>query len=148
MKNILYLILFGAFFCASAHADETIEMTVYKTPTCGCCGKWIDHLRESGFTVITKEMSNLGGVKAENGVPRELSSCHTGVVDGYVIEGHVPADIILRLLKERPDVKGIAVPGMPVGSPGMEVPSGEIQPYTIMTFDEAGNTEVFATQGD
>jgi hypothetical protein len=148
MKNIIFLAVFGTLLCAPAQGDDAIEITVYKTPTCGCCGKWVDHLRESGFTVITKEMDNLSGVKAENGVPRELSSCHTGVVDGYVIEGHIPADIILRLLKERPDVKGIAVPGMPAGSPGMEVPSGEVQPYAVMTFDDEGNTEVFATQGD
>lgn len=148
MKNIIFLTVLGALLSVPAHGDDAIEITVYKTPTCGCCGKWVDHLRESGFTVITKEMSNLSGVKAENGVPRELSSCHTGVVDGYVIEGHIPADVILRLLKERPDVKGIAVPGMPAGSPGMEVPSGEVQPYAVMTFDDEGNTEVFATQGD
>jgi hypothetical protein len=148
MKNIIYLALFSVLVWTSAHSDEPVEITVYKTRTCGCCGKWIDHLRESGFSVVTKEMSDLSQIKSENGIPRELSSCHTGIVDGYVIEGHVPADVILRLLKERPDVKGIAVPGMPVGSPGMEVPSGEVQPYTVMTFDEEGKSEVYATRGN
>jgi hypothetical protein len=77
-----------------------------------------------------------------------LSSCHTAIVDGYVIEGHIPADVIRRLLKERPDVKGIAVPGMPAGSPGMEVPGGVVQPYAVMTFDKDGNSEIYATRGE
>jgi hypothetical protein len=147
MKNIIYLALFSAFVWTSAQSDESSEITVYKTPTCGCCGKWVDHLRDNGFSVTTKEMSDLSAIKSENGVPREFSSCHTAIVDGYVIEGHIPADVIRRLLEERPDVKGIAVPGMPAGSPGMEVSSGAIQPYAIMSFDKDGKSEVYATRG-
>lgn len=148
MKKLIYLTVFSALAWTSVHSDDLPEITVYKTPTCGCCGKWVDHLRESGFSVTTKEMNDLSAIKSENGVPRELSSCHTAIADGYVIEGHIPADVILRLLKERPDVKGIAVPGMPAGSPGMEVASGAVQPYAVMTFDEDGKSEVYATRGE
>ena len=148
MRNSIYLALFTALAWTSVQSDEPPEITVYKTPTCGCCGKWIDHLRDDGFSVTIRERSDLSAIKSANGVPRELSSCHTAIVDGYVIEGHIPADVIRRLLKERPDVKGIAVPGMPAGSPGMEVPGGVVQPYAVMTFDKDGNSEIYATRGE
>ncbi|MGI9189451.1 MAG: DUF411 domain-containing protein [Longimicrobiaceae bacterium] len=112
------------------------EITVYKTPTCGCCQKWVEHLRENGFRVAVVDRPDLTSIKTERGVPQPLRSCHTGVVDGYTIEGHVPAETIRRLLAERPNVEGIAVPGMPVGSPGMEGPNP--QPYEVYTFDESG----------
>ena len=122
-------------------ADAT-EITVYKSPTCGCCNQWIDHLQDNGFTVIKKDLRDTRSVKAAHDVTPRLASCHTAVVDGYVVEGHVPAGDIRRLLAERPAVKGLTVPGMPMGSPGMEGPRKD--PYDVLTFDGQGNTTVFS----
>ena len=133
------LLLFGA----AALADDLPEMTVYKTPTCGCCGKWVTHLEENGFSVKTITLEDLTGIKTEAGVPSRLASCHTGVIDGYAIEGHIPASDILRLLKEKPDVAGLAVPGMPIGSPGMEM-GDRRDPYRVYSFDEDGELAVYA----
>ncbi len=119
-------------------------MTVYKSPTCGCCTKWIDHLRAAGFPVTARDTSDLDAVKARYGVPRKLISCHTAIVRGYVIEGHVPADLIARLLAERPRIAGLAVPGMPANSPGMDLPSSER--YDVVAFDRTGVTSVYATR--
>ncbi|MGQ0591647.1 MAG: DUF411 domain-containing protein [Gammaproteobacteria bacterium] len=119
-----------------------VEITVSKTPQCGCCKKWVDHLRNNGFEVAVVDMDSVEPVKRQNGVPAALGSCHTAVVDGYVVEGHVPADLIKRLLNERPKVKGLAVPGMPMGSPGMEGP--QKHPYQVLTFDDEGETSVYA----
>jgi hypothetical protein len=104
------------------------------------------HLRKHGYSVTTEEAGNLGSIKQKLGVPPALQACHTAQVDGYVIEGHVPADIIDRLLRERPSVVGLAVPGMPVGSPGMEVPGHAPERYQILTFDRSGRTTVYATR--
>ena len=123
-------------------ADDLPPVKVYKTPTCGCCGKWVRHLEKAGFTVETTNMSNVDPVKQANGVPFALASCHTAIVDGYVVEGHVPVEDILRLLKERPAVKGIAVPGMPLGSPGME--SSRPEPYKVLAFEDNGKITEFA----
>ena len=120
---------------------------VYKSPTCGCCSKWVDHLREEGFEVRTTDTNDLADVKASHGVPTQLESCHTALVAGYVVEGHVPASDIERLLRERPGISGVAVPGMPIGSPGMEVPGTKAQPYDVISFDEGGRTDVFASHG-
>jgi hypothetical protein len=120
-------------------ANPTI--TVYKSPTCGCCNGWVDHLEQVGYTVEANDRNDMLAVKDQLGVARELGSCHTAVIEGYVIEGHVPGDVIARLLSERPDIAGIAVPGMPVGSPGMEGPNP--QPYEILAFDHQGNVSVF-----
>ena len=126
-----------------AHAEAALpEMTVYKTPTCGCCSAWIDHVKEHGFAVKAKDVPDLSALKKHYGVTQQLASCHTAFVDGYVVEGHVPADVIAKLLKERPKVKGIAVPGMPMGSPGMEGPRRDR--YDVVTFDSAGKTAVYA----
>jgi hypothetical protein len=128
--------------CSSAQEIRGPEMVVYKTPWCGCCVKWADHLRENGFVVVTKEVTDLTKVEAKPNVEWRISSCHTAIVDGYVIEGHVPADVIKRFLEERPPVVGLTVPGMPLGSPGMEA---EVkQPYEVLTFDSKGRTEVYA----
>jgi hypothetical protein len=119
-------------------------LNVYKTPTCGCCAKWVDHMRANGFDAKVQDLPDLSAVKAKLGVPAELGSCHTAQVGRYVIEGHIPADAVHRLLKERPTtVSGLAVPGMPMGSPGMEVPGGSVQPYLILTFDRQGQTTVY-----
>jgi len=118
------------------------ELTVYKTPWCGCCSSWADHMRANGHSVTTKEVDDLDAIKRMAGVPEPLQSCHTAVVDGYVIEGHVPAEDIARLLTERPDAKGLAVPGMPIGSPGME--GGSPDRYDVMLFRPDGSADVYA----
>lgn len=112
---------------------EGVTLTMYHSPTCGCCVNWAKYLEDHGAEVISEETMNVYGTKEEHGVPNELGSCHTAVVDGYVVEGHVPAEDIQRLLKERPDVTGIAVPGMPPNSPGMDMPSDET--YQSVLFD-------------
>ncbi|HEX4575645.1 MAG TPA: DUF411 domain-containing protein [Gemmatimonadales bacterium] len=120
------------------------EITVYKSATCGCCKQWIEHLTAAGFRVVAHDTPDLDAVMTETGVPRQLAACHTALVRGYAIEGHVPADLILRLLKERPAVAGLAVPGMPAGSPGMD--GGAPTPYQVLRFDRAGKTAVYATR--
>ncbi|MBE9182964.1 DUF411 domain-containing protein [Oculatella sp. LEGE 06141] len=124
----------------SAAADAAI--TVYRDPSCSCCGGWIDHLASQGFQASNVPTSDMDNLKQQYGVPDEMTSCHTAIIDGYVIEGHVPVDDIKRLLAEQPDVVGIAVPGMPVGTPGME--SGDSRDsFTVFSFDQQGHTDVF-----
>ena len=120
---------------------------VYKDPSCGCCAKWVAHLEAAGFTTKVTEMPNakLAEFKTTHGVPQAARSCHTGLVGGYAIEGHVPAADIHRLLKEKPAVVGLAVPGMPIGSPGMEVEGMKPAPYDVVTFDKQGATKVFSS---
>jgi hypothetical protein len=115
-------------------------VTVYKNPTCKCCARWVEHLKLNGFTAEVHDMDSIDAVKDRYGVPQALRGCHTGLVDGYVIEGHVPADDITRLLKERPKVAGLAVPGMPPGSPGMYQPGDPKEPYDVLTFQKSGPT--------
>lgn len=133
--------LFAGTAFWSAEGAPT-EVMVYKSPTCGCCKEWVKHLEANGFAVRTEDVRDVTPYKVAHGVRPALASCHTALVDGYVIEGHVPAADLKRLLKERPAVKGLAVPGMPVGSPGMEGPYKE--PYRVLTFDEGGRTTVYA----
>ena len=134
---------------AGASADSAlkpVKITVYKSPTCGCCKGWVDHMRAAGFEVATHDVneSAMEEVKATAGIPPTLRSCHTGLVGKYGVEGHVPADVIKQLLKEAPKVAGIAVPGMPVGSPGMEMPGRRADKYDIIAFERSGKTRVFA----
>ena len=125
------------------HAQRAAtSVTVYKLPTCGCCTKWVDHMRTNGFDVTAHNVEDMGAVKQKYGVPARVGSCHTSLVGGYVLEGHVPADVVKRLLAERPTVAGVGVPGMPAGSPGMEVP-GRRDPYTIVSFDQSGQLKVY-----
>jgi len=126
-------------------AQSPTSIAVVRDPGCGCCMKWVAHLRKAGYQATVTESSNMAAVKDSKGVPASARSCHTGVIGGYVIEGHVPAEDIKRLLKERPNVVGLAVAGMPSGSPGMEVPSGTIAPYDVLAFDKTGKTSVFAS---
>lgn len=119
------------------------EVVVYKDPNCGCCGKWAEHMRSAGFSVKQIATSNMDEVKREAGVPKALGSCHTAKVGGYVVEGHVPAADVRRLLSEKPKVSGIAAPGMPLGSPGMEGPY-PADKYNVVSFAADGRTEVFA----
>lgn len=133
-----------AFRSSDADIGADPELHVYKTATCGCCAKWVDHMREAGFNLRVEDIDVeelWGGVKVRHGVPRELSTCHTTVVGDYVIEGHVPAGVVKRFLEEAPEVKGISVPGMPTGSPGMEGPSP--RPYAVIAFDGQGNRTVY-----
>lgn len=117
-------------------------IVVYKTPTCGCCTKWVDHLKANGFTVMAQNRDDLSPIRAQHGVPRQVLSCHTALVGSYVVEGHVPAADVQKLLREKPAIKGIAVPGMPMGSPGMEGPTAER--YDTLAFTADGKTSVFA----
>ncbi len=119
------------------------KITVTKDPACGCCSGWTDHVRAAGFPVDVVETDQLNRVKARLGVPSDLAACHTAEIDGYVIEGHVPASAIRRLLEERPRATGLAVPGMPVGSPGMEVEGTPPEPFEVIAFGPSGRT-VFA----
>ncbi len=138
--------LYGAFaflaltLGAAAHAAT---MTVYKSPSCGCCAKWVEHVEKHGFTVKTIPTEDMAAVKAKFGVPDTLMSCHTTVVGGYVVEGHVPAADIKRLLAQKPRARGIAVAGMPMGAPGMEH-GDHRQPYTTMLIGTGGKATMFA----
>ena len=138
----------AVFAGRSAEAARQSVIDVYKDPACGCCSLWAEHLREHGFTVTTTDTRDLAALKTRNGVPREMQSCHTALVDGYVIEGHVPAADVQRLLRDRPAIAGLAVAGMPIGSPGMEVEGVAAQPYDVMAFEEDGGAFVFASYGD
>src|SRR5687768_17004455 len=125
--------------------DQKPAVEVFKSPTCGCCSLWVEHLEASGFTVKTVSVDDIYEVKVKHGVPGAVESCHTGLVGGYVIEGHVPAGDVQRLLKERPaGVVGIGVRGMPIGSPGMEVKGVKPQPFNVLAFDKQGKTRIFA----
>jgi hypothetical protein len=121
------------------------EVRVFKQVGCGCCELWARHMRAAGFDVTVTEAPDLDRIKREQGVPASMASCHTSLVGGYAIEGHVPADVVQQLLTERPKVKGIVVPGMPVGSPGMEQGPTK-QRYSVFTFDAAGQTSLYATR--
>lgn len=132
--------------CSRAAPTGAPIVTVYKSPTCQCCSKWVEHLRASGFAVEPHNETAMNPLKTRLGVSQPLWSCHTAVVGDYVIEGHVPAEDIRRLLAEKPKGRGLAVPGMPIGSPGME--AGERRdPYDVVLFDESGHAEVFAHHG-
>ncbi len=120
------------------------RMAVHKTPSCGCCSVWIEHMKDAGFEVDVHDMVDMGPVKERLGVPYTKGSCHTAEVGGYLIEGHIPAADIKRLLEERPDARGLVLPGMPLGSPGMEVPEGQQQPYTVELVRRDGTTEPFS----
>jgi hypothetical protein len=118
-------------------------VTVFKDPNCGCCAQWVEHLRRHAFTVTVRDTSDVSGAKRAGRVPEQLHSCHTAFVNGYVVEGHVPAADIQRLLRDKPRIAGIAVPGMPVGSPGMEMGSRKDK-YEVIAFTRDGSTSVFA----
>lgn len=142
MKKILLAVLFG-LFSGAALAAETVE--VWKTATCGCCGKWIEHLQAAGFQVRFRNVDDLDAARSRNGVPRALGSCHTARVGGYALEGHVPAADVRRLLRERPKAAGLAVPGMPSDAPGMDGRRGA--PYEVLLFDSSGGARVYSRYG-
>jgi len=142
-KVILASVAVLMLACNAAEQVSATEVVMYKDPNCGCCGDWAKHLKAEGFTVTEKLSNNMGSVKAEYGVPEQLASCHTAVVDGYIIEGHVPADDIKRLLKERPAITGLTAPGMPMKSPGMQPEGLPAKGYDVLSFDNQGNSSVY-----
>lgn len=142
MKNLFATLLIGSLAQASWAAPETPVIDVYKSPTCGCCNNWIDHLKANGFGVRSYDTDNVAQHKARLGVPPGYGSCHTAEIDGYVIEGHVPAREIKRLLKEKPRARGLVVPAMPVGSPGMEA-DGRKDPYKVFLVNRNGSTQTY-----
>ena len=127
-----------------SYATGLPEIEVYKSPTCGCCNDWIDHLKENGFPVKAHNTNSVEKIKDLAGVGRNLRSCHTAVVEGYVIEGHVPADLIKKMLKDKADINGLTVPGMPMGSPGME--GHRKDDYQVLTMEKDGTTRVYANR--
>ena len=142
--------MFGVFSLVLAAgltpaAQRGAAVRVYKDPTCGCCALWVEHLKKAGFAATVTDVDDMTSIKAKYGVPAKVRSCHTALVDGYVLEGHVPAEDVQRLLKQRPAVVGIGVPGMPIGSRGMEVAGMRPQAYDALAFDKAGGTKVFAS---
>lgn len=138
----------GAPQAQIASAVASPHVLVHKDPMCGCCGLWVDHLRKAGFEVEVRNEANLNPLKEKLGIPASKGSCHTAEVGGYVIEGHVPAEDIRRLLAEKPDARGLTVPGMPAGSPGMEVPNGHVQAYAVELIARDGSTRPFAVHGE
>ena len=128
---------------AVSEAPARARVQVYKTPTCGCCKKWIRHLEQAGFEVTATDVPDTAPIKRQNGLLAQLASCHTAIVGGYLVEGHVPAEDVVRLLETRPAVAGLAVPRMPIGSPGMEGPNPV--PYDVYSFDAEGQVEVFSS---
>ena len=146
-----YTYLSPSSSASSPHQGEELRvstdasvMTVYASPTCGCCSKWVDHLKEEGLSAEIVHTSEMGAVKQRLGVPTSLHSCHTGVIGNYVVEGHVPAADVKRLLNEQPSARGLVVPGMPIGSPGMERGSTK-EPYDVLAFRTDGTAGVFAS---
>lgn len=132
---------------ARAAATALPLAVVHKNPSCGCCNSWVEHLRKAGFRVEVREEDNLDAIKQGLGVPPGKGSCHTAEIGGYVVEGHVPASDIKRLLAEKPDARGLVLPGMPMGSPGMEMPDGRVQPYTVELVRRDGSTAAYARHG-
>ncbi len=131
---------------APAAASTLPAMMVHKNVGCGCCDLWVEHMQEAGFAAQVQEVANMGPVKERVGVPAGMGSCHTAEVGGYFVEGHVPAQDVLRLLRDRPEALGLTVPGMPLGSPGMEV-EGHSQPYDVLLVAKDGSTSVYAHHG-
>jgi hypothetical protein len=127
-----------------AAAADPKAMTIYMSPTCGCCAKWVDHVKAAGFQAVVHEDEDMETVKDSLGVPKDVRSCHTAQIEKYLIEGHVPADDIKALLAKKPAVAGLAAPGMPASSPGMAVPGQPHEAYEVLLFGHDGSTEVYA----
>ena len=144
-RHFLGTLLMFAAIGSRPSAQKDTAIQVFKDPTCGCCSLWVEHLRKAGFTATVTDVEDMTAIKTKHRVPSHARSCHTGLVNGYVVEGHVPAKDVQRMLMERPAIVGIAVPGMPIGSPGMEVAGVKPHPYDVLAFDKAGDTRVFAS---
>ena len=139
---IAMIAVIAAIWSFKPEPSISAEITVYKSPWCGCCGKWVEHMRGAGHKVTIRNTDNLDAVKKMARVPEHLQSCHTAMIDGYIVEGHVPPKDIKKLLTERPKVAGISVPGMPSGSPGME--SSAPEPYNVILFGKDGKESIYA----
>lgn len=137
------ILLFSASSASLVLAAEKDKVDVYKSPACGCCSQWVDHMKKSGFAVEVHNVRNVTPFREKHGVPESMASCHTALVGGYAIEGHVPAADVKRLLREKPKATGIAVPGMAIGSPGMEQGSSK-DAYNVVLFDSSGRTKVYS----
>ena len=142
MLRTFVLMIISALTVATSTAAGLPEIEVWKDPNCGCCTKWIDHMRQAGFDVNAHDTARVDAARAKLEMPTRYAACHTARVGGYVIEGHVPAADVKRLLEERPEAIGLAVPGMPMGSPGMEGPHSE--PYQTLLIGRSGKASVFA----
>ncbi|WP_166482057.1 DUF411 domain-containing protein [Scytonema sp. UIC 10036] len=121
---------------------ETQKITVYRSPSCGCCGAWVKHMQKHGFQIKDIKTDEIEAIKQKYNVPQELASCHTAIIDGYLMEGHIPANDIKRFLKQKSTLAGLAVPGMPVGTPGMEIENKK-QPFAVVAFGNKGEVKVF-----
>jgi len=140
---VIALLVFNAGIKAETlSADKPIDIVVYRSPTCECCGKWLEHMKKNNFNVKDIVTDDVQAIKKKYGVPEAMASCHTAIVDGYVIEGHVPANDIMKLLKTKPKIVGIAVPSMPSGTPGMEMGDRK-DSYNVMSFDKENHYEIF-----
>ena len=134
----------AAFDAMPSLNSETLpDIAIYRSESCGCCTKWGEHVEKEGFTIQDKVIENMEAFKQANGITPELSSCHTAIVDDYVVEGHVPAASIKRMLNERPDIRGLTAPGMPMGSPGMETAGVKAEPFDVLAIAQDGTTTVF-----
>lgn len=133
----------GVESVAAIEPEVLPEVTVYKTETCGCCSKWVTHMEKAGFKVIAHDVNDLNAIKEKAGLTAGLASCHTALVDGYVVEGHVPASDVKRMLVQRPEILGLTAPGMPQASPGMQAEGLAPRGYDVIGFDKEGNTVVF-----
>lgn len=136
--------LFGVSSAACAQSSRGVALAIYKTPACGCCDAWVAHMREAGFLTTVHVVPDTGPIRASRGMPDALASCHTGLAGGYLIEGHVPAADVRRLLAQKPEAVGLAVPGMPMGSPGMETARTDRDPYDTLLVLRSGASRVFA----
>jgi hypothetical protein len=134
----------GVLGLLATQQSAAADIVVYKSPNCGCCGKWVKHMEEAGFSVDVENRHDLTPIKREHGVPGRVQSCHTAKAGDYLVEGHVPADLVKRMLDEKPDIKGLAVPGMPMGSPGMEGPYKD--DYQILAIGKDGKLSVYANR--
>ena len=136
------IVVLGVLVLLLNQQTVAADIVVYKSPTCGCCGKWVEHMEKAGFSVDVENRRDLAPIKGELGVPGRMQSCHTARVGDYFVEGHVPADLVAQLLADKPDIKGLAVPGMPMGSPGMEGPRKD--PYNVIAIGKDGRASVYA----
>ncbi|MDM5065059.1 DUF411 domain-containing protein [Aeromonas salmonicida] len=138
-KSLLLALLAGSVSFSALAAER---MTVYKSQYCGCCKTWIKHMEENGFEIKVVETEQLEPIKQQYGITPQLASCHTGVVNGYVVEGHVPAADVQKLLKEKPEIRGLTIPGMPQSAPGMDIPG---QPYQVLSISHEGATKTWSS---
>jgi hypothetical protein len=141
-RRVCSLLLIALVSAGAASAESPVPVEVFKSAYCGCCEKWVEHMRKAGFDVVTKDVNDVPAARKLAGMPERFSSCHTAKVGGYVVEGHVPAADVQRLLKEKPKAVGLAAPGMPQGSPGME--TSHPQPYETLLVQADGSAKVFA----